>query len=56
MHGVQGLPEEAAKALREEFLAKAEAMFPVRSRGRKPAAAVAGLGAYLIPVSCTGLQ
>ena len=44
--GVQGLPEEAAKTLREEFLAKAEAMFPVRSRGRKPAAAIAGLGVY----------
>ncbi|BDA49513.1 probable proteasome activator complex subunit 4 [Coccomyxa sp. Obi] len=44
---IKGLPEEAAKALREEFLAKAEAIFPVRSRGRKPAAGVAGLGTGL---------
>lgn len=46
----QGLPEDAARALRENFLAKADAMFPVRARGRRVAAAsAAGLGAPLPP-------
>ncbi len=44
---MQGLPEDAAQALRQEFLDKAEVMFPVRKRNRK-ATAVAGLGALRI--------
>ena len=34
---LQGLSEEAVAALREEFLARAEAAFPARARRRGPA-------------------
>ena len=50
---MQGLPEDAAEALREELLAKAEVMFPVRKRNRKAAAAVAGLGACALYIFIT---
>ena len=32
---LQGLPEDAASALRKEFLARAAVAFPVRGQGRR---------------------